>query len=103
MTSEPIPFKLWKKRNYMSNSQNSHMVTEEKNENTELVTFKEVKGTPFTVATEDGKHHVLLGNKRFSTHEIHADAVKEAKTVTWDKIFIVLGIAMEKFADNLKG
>lgn len=88
----------------MSNSIGSHMAQgAEPQKSEELVKFKDVKGTPFTVATDENGHHVLLGNKRFSTHEIHADAVKEAKEVTWDKIFIVLGIAMEKFADNLKG
>lgn len=106
MTSEPIPFKLSKKTQFMSNSATSHMVTDKREVNEELIKFHEVEGTPFTVAEEakEGykEYHVLLGNKRFDTYESLEEAMKEAKEITWNKIFTVIGVAFEKLTENLK-
>ena len=76
----------------LDNTNNTDLLS--KNEkNTKLVEFKEVKGTPFTLAKQNEEWYILLGKCRLSEgYGTEKEGEKEAKRVCWNKIMQVISV-----------
>lgn len=74
--------------------------TDKQNLNSELVTYSEVKGTPFTIAKvvkeKHTEYYILMGKYRVQEEGVsyiaEKEAIKEAKTITWEKIMQVISV-----------
>lgn len=74
---------------------------------TELVQYKKVESTPFTIAgierkeSEKKDYYILLGKHRVSEKfETEEEAEEDAKSVSWDKIFCVVYVLAKEIIDN---
>lgn len=67
---------------------------------TKLIDYHEVETTPFTIGEYEGKFYILLGQTRISeeVYENLEEAQGEAEKITWNKIFQLIGITIEKIA-----
>ena len=68
-------------------------------EKTNLIT--EVEGTPFVVIEQDKNFHVVLNKYSVDKCATKEEAFESAKSITWDKISLLIGLAMEY--NNNKG
>ena len=60
-------------------------------EKTNLITV--VEGTPFVIIEQENNFLVVVGNVKVDTKATKEEAIESAKTITWDKITTLIGIA----------
>lgn len=83
-------------QNYSNNIELTH-----ESETTKLYT---IKNTPFTIAVENGQHHVTIGKYRISeTFETIEEAYKDSERTDWYRIMAIAGVvASEEIINNAK-
>lgn len=65
--------------------------------------FKQVEGTPFTVIKKENNYYVMMGKYQLSLeYEKQESAVKDAQTMTWDRIMQVCMIIAQDTVTNNK-
>lgn len=65
--------------------------------------YKQVEGTPFTVIKKENKYYVMMGKYQLTLeHETQENAVKDAETMTWDRIMQVCMIIAKDTVTNNK-
>lgn len=89
------------KNTFMNAETTKQRSNSRKKKNETLVEYFEVPNSPFTVVKEHEAYFVVMGRGRMSgDFKTKAEAMKDAKSITWDKITQVMMVMFKINEEN---
>lgn len=85
----------------LSNTSQNVKKTDKQNSSNEIMKYKNIEDTPFTIVSQNKEHFGIIGNHRITeSYKNIEELEKNLKEFSWNKVTQVIWAIVEKFKET---